>query len=117
MEEEDEFVADVDEHVTIKGNRCKAIVETWRHLSFRENGALCHTPPYGLRFYREDKLLFETTICWECHNFNIPEFDEESGQIRMLLVGFDDDHNSRKLLKQLMEALPLRKPKNKDLKR
>ncbi len=106
---------DVDSHVTIKAGNCKEIVETWRKMKFKPNGAFCHAPPYGVRFYKDDKLLFETTICWKCHNFFIPEYDPESGEIKMVIFGFDDNANAKKLLNLFQRALPL-KSKEKNTK-
>ena len=28
----------------------------------------CHTPPLGLRFYRDDELICAFSICWACNN-------------------------------------------------
>lgn len=106
---------DVDSHVTIKAGNCKEIVETWRKMKFKPNGAFCHAPPYGVRFYKDDKLLFETTICWKCHNFFIPEYDPESGELKMVIFGFDDNANAKKLLNLFQRALPL-KSKEKSTK-
>lgn len=103
---------DVVAQVTIKGTRCKAILATWRKLKFRPNGAFCHTPVYGMRVYRNDKLLFETTVCWRCHNFYLPEYDPESGELKMIIYGFDDNSNARKLRKLFQQALPY-KPERK----
>jgi hypothetical protein len=30
--------------------------------------ARCHTPPWGLAFYKGDDLLFSATICFRCSN-------------------------------------------------
>ena len=106
---------DVDSHVTIKADRCKEIVETWRKMKFKPNGAFCHVPPYGVRFYKDDKLLFETTICWKCHNFYIPEYDPKTGELKMVIFGFDDNANAKKLLNLFQRALPL-KSKEKNAK-
>ena len=101
---------DVQTHVTIKAERSKEIVSTWRKLKFRPNGAFCHAPPYGVRFYKDNVLIFETTICWKCHNFFVPDYDPETGEVKMVIYGFDDNANSRKLLSLFQRALPL-KPK------
>lgn len=99
----------VESHVTISGIDCKAVVETWRGLDFRPNGAFCHTPPYGIRFYRDDKLIFETTVCWECNNFHMPRVDPKSGTAEMQLYGFQNDSQAKKLLALLQKHLPLSK--------
>lgn len=108
LPETDNPYIDVVSHATIKGNACKAILDTWRKLKFRPNGAFCHAPVYGIRFYRNDELLYETTVCWRCHNFYIPEYDPQSGELKMIIYGFDDNPNARKLLKLFQQALPLK---------
>lgn len=104
------FVA-VDSHVTIDGKKCKEITDAWRSLTFQPNGTLCHVPPYGVRFYRNDKLVFETTVCWKCHNFYMPEIDPKSGEMKLLLYGFKDDSHAKKLLAIFQKHLPI--PKHK----
>lgn len=101
---------EVHSHITIYGKKCAEITDTWRSLTFQPNGALCHAPPYGLRFYRNDKLLFETTVCWKCHNFYMPEMDPRTGEAKLLLYGFKEDSASRKLLRTLQKLLPIPKP-------
>jgi hypothetical protein len=103
------FYVGVESHVTIKGSECKAIVQNWRELEFQPNGTLCHTPPYGIRFYRDDKLIFETTVCWECHNFHMPRVDPKTGSTEMQLYGFKNDGKAKKLLATLQRHLPLPK--------
>jgi hypothetical protein len=34
--------------------------------------AMCHLPIYGLRFFRGDHLVVETSICFHCNNFYVP---------------------------------------------
>jgi hypothetical protein len=100
---------DVDLHVTIDGKKCKEITDAWRSLSFQPNGALCHVPPYGVRFYRENNLLFETTVCWKCHNFYMPEIDPKTGEMNLLLYGFKNDTHAKKLLSIFHKHLPIPK--------
>jgi len=59
--------------------------------------------------YRDDKLLFETTICWKCSNFFVPEYDPESGELKSVVYGFESNANAKKLLKLFQQVLPLRK--------
>jgi len=72
---------------------------------------MCHTPPYGVRFYRDNKMLFETTVCWECHNFYLPEIDPETGEMKLLLYGFKNDSRAKKLLSIFQKQLPIPKRK------
>ena len=106
----DVFV-EVAAHVTIDGKKCKVITDAWRSMTFQPNGALCHVPPYGIRFFRNEKLLFETTVCWKCHNFYMPEIDSQSGEMKLLLYGFKDDSHAKRLLTVLQKQFPLTKPK------
>ena len=50
---------------TLRGRNCDKIIDAWRRLRIPDGsgGAFCHTPPYGIRFYRGDDLVLETTIC------------------------------------------------------
>ncbi|XZE44401.1 hypothetical protein SH467x_004008 [Pirellulaceae bacterium SH467] len=107
--EKSRFYVGVDSRVTIRGTDCKNIVQAWRELEFQPNRTLCHTPPYGIRFYRDDKLIFETTVCWECHNFHMPRVDAKTGTAEMQLYGFKNDGKAKKLLATLQKHLPLPK--------
>ncbi len=60
-------------------------------------------------FYRDDKLIFETTVCWKCHNFHMPRVDPTTGTAEMILYGFKNDAKSKKLLALLQKHLPLPK--------
>ncbi len=43
-------------------------------------GAFCHYPIHGLRFYREGRLIFETSICWKCGNYYLRyPYDDDAG--------------------------------------
>ena len=106
-----DIYVEVAAHVTIDGKKCKDITDAWRSMTFQPNGAFCHVPPYGMQFFRKEKLLFETTVCWKCHNFYMPEIDSQSGEMKLLLYGFKDDSRAKKLLAVLQKHLPLTKTK------
>ena len=69
-------------------------------LASREPGnqALCHFPGYGLRCYREGKLLLETSFCWKCGNYHLVLNGE--GQF----LAIPGDHTGREL-KQALTAI------------
>ncbi|MEM1070655.1 MAG: hypothetical protein AAGI63_17255 [Planctomycetota bacterium] len=68
--------ADIHAHVTLSGDDCEKFRKAWQSLNFDPlGGAFCHYPAYGFRLYRDDALLFESTVCWKCQNFYIPEYD------------------------------------------
>lgn len=98
---------EVYSHITITGKKCSEITETWRSLSFAPNGALGHAPPFGVRFYRKDKLLLETTVCTRCRNFYMPEMNAETGELSLRLYGFGEDSASRKLFRTFDKLLPM----------
>ena len=85
---------------------CKA----WRALEFdRLGGAFCHVPAYGLRFYRGDDLLFETSVCWKCRNFYLPTLERKNGKTVYQWYGFSGNQDAKDLL-DLMKSL-LKHPK------
>ncbi|WP_413432565.1 hypothetical protein [Crateriforma spongiae] len=84
----------------------KRIADDWRALKFRPNGAFCHVPTYGIRFYRGDELIFNVSVCWKCHNFYLPAIDPDSGQPSSILYGFDDNAPAKRLLNDLRRLVP-----------
>ena len=98
---------------TLRGKNCEKIIEAWRCLRIPQGpgGAFCHTPPYGIRLYRGDKVLLETTICWECHNFYMSTIDQETGALRLSLQRVEDKGN--RLFQVLNEIIPINTDKKK----
>jgi HEAT repeat protein len=78
------------------------IANSWRRLHFGyEFQAACHEPAYGLRFFSGKKLLFETSVCWGCHNFTVPG----------AFMGFDaESADAQRLLQQITQFIPLGEP-------
>jgi hypothetical protein len=78
--------------VRLKGETAQQIAHLWRHLPPDEQ-MRCHNPPFGLRFYVDNKLLVQGSVCWECNNIHA----EENGE--NLVYEFDAQHpHSQKLL-------------------
>lgn len=98
---------------TLRGKNCQKIIAAWRRLRIPDGsgGAFCHTPPYGIRFYRGNDVLLETTICWECHNFYMPTIDQNTGGLRLSLQSVEDKGN--RLFEVLNEIIPINIDKNK----
>ena len=89
---------------TLANDDCTELRTLWTNLTFdRFAGAMCHAPVYGLRFYSGDKLLFETTICWKCRNFYVPNEDGDDQSHGWF--GFRSDKNSKRLLAFLRKHL------------
>lgn len=87
--------------LVLDGEKAQPVATAWRSLHFDPKfQALCHGPIYGLRFYKKNQLIFETSMCWHCSNFYI---DRE-------FWGFDAyDANGKALLALLQKLLPLPK--------
>lgn len=44
-----------------------AIADLWRTLPTDEQ-ARCHIPAYGVRFFADNIMILQASICWECNN-------------------------------------------------
>ncbi len=50
----------------------KRFLNLWEIFPVNDSGgAMCHFPVYGFQFYKKDKLILETSLCWVCENFYI----------------------------------------------
>ena len=99
----------------LNGAPAKKLAAIWREqaLSYEEQG-MCHEPVYGLRFFAGEKLKFEGTLCFHCHNFYTELFSRFG-----LYWGFDVDSPAGKdLWRELDAAVPyvLRKPQEDALR-
>lgn len=92
----------------VVGAAAETIHKTWRALEFSPGGALCHMPVYGLRFFRDDQLIFETSVCWKCHNFYVPDIESVSAENKVgaRWYGFERNATAMRLLKILRKHLP-----------
>ncbi|HEY2950967.1 MAG TPA: hypothetical protein VGK40_00210 [Verrucomicrobiae bacterium] len=83
---------------SITGPDAQAVVARWTKLLPGDGGS-CHFPKYGLRFFANDKLLLQTSVCWSCRNFYIAQ----------RWVGFNAKSDSGKMLfEKLNEIVPPR---------
>lgn len=64
--------------VKVSGSSAQQIAELWRKLP-EKMPFRCHLPPFGLRFYKDEKLILQGSICWECNNFIGYKNGEEIG--------------------------------------
>ena len=89
---------------TVRADQAVEIADLWRkQRRGRHFSAMCHSPGFALRFLQDGKLVFETTVCWECHNYTLPV-----GIFGRTTYGFDaDTDQSRELLKLLETHAPL----------
>jgi hypothetical protein len=61
-------------------------------------GPMCHFPIHGVRLYRDEEVIFETSLCWHCSNYFIayPDDYEDASW-----VGFASDNLEKLLRKEL----------------
>jgi hypothetical protein len=84
--------------VRVEGETAQRIAHLWRQLP-PEGQMRCHIPPFGLRFYVENKLLVQGSVCWQCNNI----YAEENGE--NLLYEFDAQHPHSQQLFALLQSL------------
>lgn len=90
--------------VMLYGADAQRIAGLWRSLPPGEQ-ARCHVPHFGLRFYADEKILCEASICWKCNNV----FGAVGGQ--QFHYEFEANHpTSIELLAELDRALGERVP-------
>jgi hypothetical protein len=85
----------------LSGNEAQHIIQLFQGLSPGES-ARCHNPPWGLAFYDKEKLLFTTTLCFECSNAYV--YTELGSDLRAFNVS---EFHAKKLLAVLQHELPL----------
>lgn len=88
---------------TVTGHDAQQLAKLWRSRTFGGSGALCHEPPYALRFFRGNRLVFETSVCWECFNCFVA-----TGRGGYRWLGFADENEE--LLNELKRLVPLPPP-------
>lgn len=105
--------AKILESVTLTGDSVQSISKAWRAMTFDKfGGAFCHEPVYGIRFFRDDKILFETSVCWKCSNFYMPDVEQQTSatgakdEPAYQWYGFKANAASKGLLSLLRKHLP-----------
>ena len=88
---------------TLTGDDAQEFRKRWRAMTFSwALSGLCHEPAYGLRFYNDKKLIFETTVCWKCSNFYL------STPLGYTYCGFDRKNpQAHAVLELLQKHAPL----------
>jgi hypothetical protein len=89
-------------HVRVEGETAQQIAHLWRQLPPDEQ-MRCHMPPFGLRFYVENKLLVQGSVCWECNNIFVEENGEE------LIYEFNGKHKHSLQLFILLKKIKIEK--------
>ena len=99
--------------ITISGDELEKFMDCWMFQEVSiESGAMCHDPPYGFRLLSGEKLITETSICWHCSNFVLP-----NGLFGPHFQGFNPDSRAgKKLLAFCDERLPYHRPPPKPTK-
>jgi hypothetical protein len=58
-------------------------------------GAMCHYPIHGLRVWKEENMLFESSFCWACGNYSF-DYDDVVSKWMGLSPGLEQ------MMKELM---------------
>ena len=82
-----------------KLNNLKAVLLLMTKES-QEGPAFCHHPGFGIRLYLENRLLIETSICFECNNWYIPFLESSTW------VGLPGKEDNAHILKTLSALFP-----------
>lgn len=59
---------EIESSKTLTGIEAQKIASIWRRQTYLSNGAICHNPAYGIKFYSGQELLADATVCWDCNN-------------------------------------------------
>jgi len=102
---------------TLVGPETMDLATIWRNQNYIYGPEVnCHTPGYRIRFYEQDKLLTEATICFHCHNIYFYKYNGSTTQNAPLDVNFGafmrdaDDSQSAKLRAYLANLFPGHSP-------
>ena len=83
---------------SLEGDDAEKFAEIWRRQK-QGTGMACFAPAFLLRFYANDKLSFETIVCFHCHNLMLSDDGE--------FWGFDAaGKEGQELLKAIKDLLP-----------
>ena len=95
----------IEAQANLNETDARAIASQWRAIPRGYQYIhLCHEPLYGLRFQRGNKIVLETTVCWNCETYDFKAYDGNSG---MMEWGFDAHSTpAQVLLGLLMKAVP-----------
>jgi len=86
---------------SLNGDKAQHIIQLFQGLSLGEP-ARCHIPKWGLAFFDKERLLFTTTLCFECSNVYV--YTACGKELR----AFDaSELHAKKLLVLLKQELPL----------
>lgn len=91
--------------VTVSGGAALEIADLWRALPQPAAVAMCHDPPFALRFFHGDSFILEASLCWACNNAY--GFTKAKEGFSFLFDGRAEV--SRRLLARLDELCPGRK--------
>lgn len=93
--------------VILSGQQVEEFLAMWSRQKVAMNmQALCHYPTYGFRFYSEQDLVTETSLCWFCSNYFFRSTDGGYGW-----AGFDPSSSeSKELLTFCDSLLPYKRP-------
>lgn len=85
--------------VRLEGEAAQSIAQLWRELPPGSKGIRCHYPHFGIRFYKQELLELEASLCWKCHNIF-----GESNKARVS-AEFDSEHPKAQALLALLRKV------------
>jgi hypothetical protein len=88
----------VDATRLVQGQDAQNLLRVWRKQRFLGySPAICHQPPYAIKFYSKDKLVLFATVCWACSNvtFVVPKMKH--------WVEFEHDSQAAKMLREIFQ--------------
>ena len=87
--------------VRVEGDALRPLTHDWHMLIYSPRHThLCHSPPYGVRYFKGPKTIAEATFCWVCGNIYLSSHGAQG------LYGFDPAAG-RWLLDELQKIAPL----------
>ena len=86
--------------VKVEGDLAQQIANLWRQLSPGQS-ARCHIPPFGLRFYSQNQVVLQASMCWECDNMYI--YKQGTRSLYGLNLDQPPAHQLLALLNQVMD--------------
>lgn len=99
----------IDQVVSSKilvGTDTQQIVTLWRSQKyFYGPGALCHSPAYRIRFFKNGALITEATICFHCYNIYFYKYAGAKNPEAPSEVAFDVTSEAGKKLRAYLGNL------------
>jgi len=95
---------------TLVGAETQELTNLWRSQSYSYDGhVMCHAPLYRIRFYKNNALVTEATVCFHCHNIYFYKYAGAKSSEEPLDATFDfsrDDQSYTQFRDYLSSLFP-----------